>query len=424
MKKLWSMVLVMMLIVSLVGCGTTNTAKDAPKDAVEQQGGELKVGVILPMSGNMALLGNEIYDAINIAAEMKNKQGGVNGKKIVLAKSDAPDASAGSTQANRLVNTENIKLIVGTYSSGIAAAAIPVAMRANASYIEVNAVADEITEQGYKYIWRSVATANMMGSTASKFAAEYLVPQLNTTKEELRVAIIHEDSSWGTSVSNGVRETAKANGLNIVCDEGYSAKSNDLSPIILKLIDAKPDVVIASSYIADAMLLQKQAQQFNFRPKAWVGTSAGHALSDYGASLGAASEGIFVADLPGIVNDKALDEDAIKLKNDFLAEWNSSHNKAVTGLSMGAFTGAWAFFNDVLPQCKTFDAEEIRGIYFNLDKPTGSMSDGMGVKYDSTGQNERAYIAIEQWQGGALEAVWPENIATKQPNSIPLPAYK
>lgn len=420
MKKIWTVILVvaLALAVTLVGCGATKTTSGTTG------GEELKVGVILPMSGSLALLGNEIFDAINIAVDMQNKNGGVNGKKIVIEKADAPDPTTGSSQANRLVNTEGVKLIVGTYSSGIAAAAIPVVMRAKASYVEVNAVADEITSSGYEYVWRNVATANIMGATASKFASEYLVPKLNTTNKELRVAIIHEDSAWGTSVSNGVRTTAKEYGMNIVLDEGYSAKTNDLSPVILKLVAAKPDVVISSAYIADAILLQKQAKQFNFRPKAWIGTSAGHALRDYGTSLGTASEGIFVSDLPGIVNDKGLDQNALKLKNDFLTVWNASHSSAPTGLNMGAFSGAWTFFNEVLPKCKTFDAAEIRNIYLSLDKPIGSMPDGTGVKYGQNGQNERATIVIEQWQNGVLESVWPDNSATKQPNSIPLPAYK
>lgn len=418
MKKVWLVILIAALAVALVGCGGNKNETGGA------DGGELKVGVILPLSGNLALLGNEILDAINIAADMQNKNGGVNGKKIVIERADAPDPNTGSSQANRLVNTEDVKLIVGTYSSGIAAAAIPVVMRAEASYIEVNAVADEITTQGYKYIWRNVATANLMGSTASKFAAEYLAPKLEISKEELKVAIIHEDSSWGTSVSNGVRTTAKEYGMNIVADEGYSAKSNDLSPVILKLVQAKPDVVISSAYIADAILLQKQAKQFNFRPKAWIGTSAGHALRDYGTSLGADAEGIFVSDLPGIVSDKGLDQNAVKLKNDFLTAWNASHSSAPTGLNLGAFSGAWTFFNEVLPKCKTFDAEEIRDIYLGLDKPMGSMPDGTGVKYGENGQNERAAIVIEQWQNGVLESVWPDNSATREPNSIPLPAYK
>lgn len=419
MKKIWLAILVAIMAVALVGCGGKDNAATGNK-----QGGEIKLGVILPLSGNLALLGNEILDAINIAADMKNKNGGINGKQIVVDRADAPDANAGSTQANRLVNSENIKMVMGTYSSGIAAAAVPVVMRGNATYLEVNAVADEITGQGHKYIWRNVATASMMGSNAAKFAAEYLAPQLNIKPENLKVAIIYEDSSWGTSVSKGVRTSAQKYGLNIVYDAGYSAKSNDLSSLILKMADAKPDVVISSAYIADAILLQKQAKQFNFRPKAWVGTSAGHALGDYAKSLGASAEGIFVSDLPGIVSDKGLDQNAVKLKNDFLAAWKASHDTVPSGVTFGAFVGANTFFNDILPKCKTFDAEEIRNLYLGLDKPAGSMPDGTGVKYGQDGQNERANIVIEQWQDGVLEAVWPDSAATKAIKNVPLPAYK
>ncbi|GBF34927.1 leucine-specific transport system [Desulfocucumis palustris] len=423
MKKIWLTVLAALLAVSLAGCGGSNKAETTEGNQGDG-GGDIKLGVILPLSGNLALLGNEIMDAINIAADMKNKSGGINGKKIVTERADAPDPNAGSTQANRLVNTENIKMLMGTYSSGIAAASVPVAMRANATYVEVNAVADEITGQGYKYIWRNVATASMMGSNASKFAAEYIAPKLNLTPEKLKVAIIHEDSSWGTSVSNGVRTKAEEYNLNIVCDESYSSKSTDLSPLILKMTKAKPDVVIASSYIADAILLQKQAKQFDFRPKAWIGTSAGHALGDYAGSLGQDAEGIFVSDLPGIVSDNGLDKDAAQLKQEFLTAWKASHETVPSGVTFGAFCGAWTFFNDVLPQCKTFDAEEIRNIYLGLDIELGSLPDGTGVKYGQNGQNERATIVVEQWQNGALVAVWPDNYAAAQPASLPLPAYK
>src|SRR5260370_23802450 len=77
----------------------------------------LKIGVLEPFTGPWAKNGNESYVAMEIARDMINEQGGIKGKKVAFVRGDAPDPSAGKSEAERIISQEGVKLITGTYAS-------------------------------------------------------------------------------------------------------------------------------------------------------------------------------------------------------------------------------------------------------------------------------------------------------------------
>ncbi|HSB04676.1 MAG TPA: ABC transporter substrate-binding protein, partial [Thermodesulfobacteriota bacterium] len=110
---------------------------------------EVKIGTIFPLTGPLALLGNESFEASDLAREMVNEKfGGVWGKKVAYVKADAPDPTSGTNEANRLITQENMKVLMGTYSSSISLAASAVAERNKVIYLEVIAASDEINQRG------------------------------------------------------------------------------------------------------------------------------------------------------------------------------------------------------------------------------------------------------------------------------------
>src|SRR5690606_30732897 len=110
---------------------------------------------------------------------------------------------------------------------------------------------------------------------------------------------------------------AEERGLNIVATESYSASSNDLSSLILTLKAAGPDVIIATSYLNDAMLFWKQARELDLNVKAIIGTSAGYSSVDFYKARGADAEGVFSSDPPSNVNPEGLSPEAAELLAEF-----------------------------------------------------------------------------------------------------------
>ncbi len=84
---------------------------------------EIRIGILNPLSGPLAPLGQDSTLGAELAAELVNERGGVAGRKVTLVKADAPTATAAVTEANRLITQEGVRIIAGAYGSSIALAA-------------------------------------------------------------------------------------------------------------------------------------------------------------------------------------------------------------------------------------------------------------------------------------------------------------
>ena len=391
---------------------------------------EVKIGTIFPLTGPLALLGNESFEASDLAREMVNEKfGGVWGKKVAFIKADAPDPTSGTNEANRLITQENMKILIGTYSSSISLAASAVAERNKVIYLEVIAASDEINQRGHRYTFRTNENASDLGAAASTFAAEVVGTELKIDPKKLRVGIVHEDSAFGTSVGRGVKRAADKLGLNVLAFDNYKATSVDLSSLVLRLKALTPDVIIATSYINDAVLLWKTCKQLGLRPKAFIGTSAGHGLPDFARILGPDSEGVFASEAPALVNPNGLNDKARALDKEFRERWMAKKGRLPAGHAYRAFTGTWVLLTEVLPKAGSMDPEKIRQAFLQVDLPYGSLPNGLGVKYlppedPNAGLNARRLAGVQQWQDGKIYQVWPKNLATKKWIDIPLPPWK
>lgn len=377
-----------------------------------QQAQEIKIGAIFPFSGNMALLGEENWRGAEIARIVRNEKGGIGGKDITFLRADAPDATAAVAEADRLITKEGVKVIIGTYSSSLAYAASEVAERNGVIYWEVGGIADNITERGYKYLFRVCPTASNFGINAARFTANALAPKLGIAPQDLRVAVVYEDSLYGTTVAQYAEEEAKRIGLNVVANEPYSSKSVDLSSVILNLKAADPDVVIATSYAPDSILLSRQSKELGFRPKYLVGTGAGHALRSFAETLGPDAEGVFNTDFTQI---RTSSDYAVGI-DEFVELYTKTFNEPPrSGHSLVSYHGAMVLF-DVLEKAGSVDPEAIREAALAIDQPDDQSPTGYGAKFagpdaKDAGQNQKAQTAVAQWQNGELITVWPEKAA-------------
>src|SRR5262245_53593600 len=77
---------------------------------------DIKIGVLEPFTGPWAKNGNESYVAMEIARDMINERGGIRGDKIAFIRGDAPDPSAGKSEAERIISQKGVKMINGRYA--------------------------------------------------------------------------------------------------------------------------------------------------------------------------------------------------------------------------------------------------------------------------------------------------------------------
>ncbi|WP_250477917.1 MULTISPECIES: ABC transporter substrate-binding protein [unclassified Caballeronia] len=375
------------------------------------QAADIKIGALFPFSGGLALLGDESYRGVQLAVDERNAAGGINGEKVVLVKADAVDANQAVGEARRLTSVENVSAVFGSYSSAVSSAATQVTELAGVPFFELGATADTITSRGFKYLYRSNSTTKTFADGTLEALTKVVAPQLKVDPKTLKIAIIAEDGPYGTLVSGFQKEGAKKLGLNVVQVLPYSAKSVDLSSLILRLKGADVDVVLQTSYQNDSILFFRQAAQAGFKPKAVIGAGGGYSLADTAKAVGAQMNGVYDIDFPQV----AMNEKGAPGLDTFTAEYQKHFGMAPrSGHSLVNYVGAKAFL-DVLANAKSTDKDKIRAAVLAYKKAAGTTAAGWGFQFADNGQNQLATTNVMQWQGGKLVTVYPEAVAIAKP---------
>ncbi|WP_296694005.1 ABC transporter substrate-binding protein [Rhodoferax sp.] len=391
-------------IASVLGCLTAISM--APLHAQE-----IKIGALFPLSGGLALLGDESYRGVQIAVDERNAAGGINGRKIALVKADAVDANQGVGEARRLTSGEGVTAIFGSYASGISVAATQVTELAGVPYFELGAVADTVTGRGLKYVFRSNPTAKNFADRTIESVINVVAPTLKADPKALKIAIIYEDGPYGTLVGGFQKEEAKRLGLNVVESQSYSAKTVDLSSLILRVKTAGADIVLHTAYQNDAVLFFRQSATAGYKPRAVVGAGGGYSLNDTTVAVGAPMEGVYDVDFPQVTMNEA---GAPGLKNFVAAYQKRFSAQPRSGHSLANYVGAKAFL-DILAKAKSTDKDKIREAILAYRQPVGSSAAGWGFQFAENGQNQLASTNLMQWQQGKLVTVYPAAVATAKP---------
>src|SRR6266852_6947049 len=395
----------------------------------QQLSGEYKIGVLEPLTGNLAAEGKRHLEGFEIMRDLINERfGGVMGKKLVFVTGDAVDPTAAASEATRLVTREGVKIVTGTFSSTLCGAASEAAARQNVIYWETSCVDPRLTRRGLKNVFRTEIDGTGFGWYNVEFIAKHLAHRLGKKPNELRIAYLSEDSSYGQSVTETARQRAKQEfGMQEVAAEYYTFTTNDLTPVILKLKNANPDILHHIARDQDAILFWRQAREQNFLVKAVVHAGAtGYAATGFGKAFGNDANGPFalLEPGPGLIIEKMRPEgqrierafrEAVKAK---------TGSDVLAGAHQLAGGGLW-ILKLALDAAKTDDLDKFRAAVLAMDLPVGSAVNGWGVKFDETGQNSNARVQhyMLQWQNGSLVTVWPEEFTTNRAKWIPLGAW-
>src|ERR1700761_9158973 len=392
----------------------------------------IKIGVLLPFTGPLAKNGIENWEAMQIARDMINERGGINGRKIEYVQGDATTPNAAISETERLITKEGVKITTGSFASPIAIAVSQAAERNGAFHWETTGAAETITRRGFKHTFQVGAPARRYGQAAVDFVIDDLAKRLGKPIGDLKIALLWENRAFGKSVGDGIRAYSQTKNIKLAFDEGYDQTATDMTPIVQKLKDVAPDVLIAISFPNDAILFQRKAKELDFNVSAFIGVSAGYSSPDLRDSIGDSVVGILVADFPPKVNDAVLKPDTKKVAEEFYKRYEARMKRPPAGHAAAGFSAVWALFTEVLPKAKTFEPDELREIALKLDLPEGALVNGSGIKFTNfdwpddakdAGQNLRASIGVWQWTKAGNEEVYPAELATQPPIMVPLPDW-
>ncbi|MGH6682240.1 MAG: ABC transporter substrate-binding protein, partial [Bradyrhizobium sp.] len=207
----------------------------------------INIGAIFPMSGGAASAGIHAKYALEVAEDIINnahpelgalplaKTAGLpnlGGAKVHLIFADSQGSpAAGQNQALRLITQDKVVALTGAYQSGVTLTASAIAEKYGIPFVNGESTASNLTERGFKWFFRTTPIA-------SDFVKVYIGFLKHMKKAGAKIgsiAVVHDTTEYGTSVSGSIIKAFKAQGLNVSLDVAYTANATDLESQVLQL---------------------------------------------------------------------------------------------------------------------------------------------------------------------------------------------
>jgi len=386
----------------LAACGSgagTGSAADSTKAT------EVRLGVILPLTGSTAQNGNNSRQGIELAAEMINKAGGIksmNGAKIKLDVADATSdpAKAASAATEFVSKGEPPLAIIGAYASGLTVTVAQVTERRQVPLL-TTAFSDELTSKGYKYLFQLPAKASAVGGAQMSYAIDIAK---GAGKDIKRAAIVYANNAYGESQAKGLQAQAQQSGVEVALFESYSPTISDAGPVAEKVLAAKPDAIFSVAYVTDGVLLSRALRSRGSTIPV-VGGVGGYITPDFKKSLGDQVNGILSID--------TSDPDKYgQVGKAYEQKYNEAMPQEAHDNAAAVYVFAQALEKKPTTEGKVL-AKTLGGEVF--DAGAAASMPGGKVKFDASGANTFAKPLMVQWQDGRLVGVWPADITANKP---------
>ncbi len=367
---------------------------------------EILIGQIHPLSGFLAFDGQELSNGFKLAVDEINAAGGIkslDGAKLKVLTGDSEGKpQVAIREVERLYNAGAVAL-VGCYQSSVTLVATQIAEKYKVPFVVSVAVADKVTDRGFKYTFRVQPNARQMSRDAVQYLSE-IIKASNSGAET--IAYLHDDTDFGTSLSSHVTDFAPEYGLRVIEDVPYSPRAADVTTEVGKIKAAGADIVMDTGYFGDGVRVYKTMRDVRLRAQAIVG-----------CGNGAFSHPKFIEEL-GDITENVLDGNYRANPLSDMTNRAFDHYKEVYGREMGAST-VFAYvapyvIADALERAGTTDREALREALAATNITEHILPQGP-IIFDENGQNKNASAAMMQIQGGEIKVVWPEKYAQADP---------
>ena len=242
---------------------------------------DISIGTAGPLTGPRAWSGEQFRRGAEMAVADINAAGGVLGEKLeLIVGDDAQDPDQAVAVAKKLI-ADGVVFVAGHRSSDASIAAAPIYAGAGVIQISPSSTNPKLTELGLDTVFRVCGRDDQQGTVAGNYLAD--------AWGKRRIAIVHDDSTYGRGLATQTKKTLNERGVGTVIYTSYRAGQTDYSPLIEQLKEERIDVIYIGGYSTDAGLMLRQARAQNLA----LQLVAGDALhnSDFWAITGEAGEG-------------------------------------------------------------------------------------------------------------------------------------
>ncbi len=379
-----------------------------------RDGGTITFGATISVTGELAEEGQYTRDGYLMAINTINREGGINvgGKTYHLAlryydDESRPDLAAQLYQ--QLITEDKVDFLLGPYSSGLTAAAAPLAEKYHIPLVEGNGAAESIFNQGYRYIFG-------VQSPARDYLKGIIDVVLAKDPDARTLAILGPEETFSQEVMAGAIAYGQSKGMRVVYQGEYPTNTQDLSAQLQAIKALHPDVLLGAGHAQDTLLIAKQAQELCVSPKA-MGFSVGPASLIFRPYLQSKADYIFGAS-QWTSALKYVGTDIWKTPQTYTAAFRLQFPRYTEIPYQTAESSASVIaFQNALERAGSLDPSAVRTALAHLDMMTFYGP----IKFDQRGLNIYKPMAVEQLQpDGNQYTVYPFDVA-ERPALYPMP---
>ncbi len=229
------------------------------------QADEIVLGAAVSFTGKYSTNGMHTKNGYDLAVKRVNETGGVKvgGKSYqlkIVYYDDESTPARGAQLAERLINQDGIKFVLGPYSSGLTKAMAPITEKYKIPMVEGNGAARGLFQQGYKYLFAVLSTTEQYLASAVALAAEQAEKE-GRKPSSLKMAGVFENDPFSQDVRAGVLDDAKKYGIKVVIDDKLPPELNDMSTSLTKARALKPNILVVSGHAKGAALAIRQVAE-------------------------------------------------------------------------------------------------------------------------------------------------------------------
>jgi len=356
----------------------------------------LQVGVLLPLSGNLAPFGRMEKRAFEMAARDINRSGGIHGSPLELRIRDTKGSRhTGLRAAEQLISEDGILALSGCCSSTVAWEASKAAQKQRIPLLVNTASADKITEQGWEYVFRLNPPASEYHDSLTSFLRRVARPE--------KVAVLFEDSPSGRFGWEEVSGLCRRLGFKVVMRYNFRPGRIDFSRILIKLRAELPDIVFVVADAEHAARILREADRQAYRPDSYVGWGTKFSLPEFPKKAGANAGYLFS---PTLWAPSLPYSGADGFYRAFVERFGSApdYHGAQAYAALQVIQGA-------IIRSSALTRSAIRDAMAKTDQMT-VYGPVRFVNYDKKTHQNKLATPIIQWIDGNPETVWPPHIAS------------
>ena len=308
-----------------------------------------KIAFLDPLSGPVALVGEQVNRLYKFCVAQQNLKGGILGKKIEPIYVDTEfKPQVAVRKAEKLILDEHIDFLVIGSSSNIGIALAPVATKYKKILLNIGALSNIIQGQHFsRYAFRAIFNTWAQGAAYGAYYGK---------QSFTKFYLINPDYAFGHDFAEAVIAILKKNPkINIVADEYFPVGIKDWAPYLSKIKASGAEVIITSVFGTDTLTLLKQISQFGLKVEVGAYTAGVPSVLE---AAGDAALGVVI--VGGILNTDDS-PDVVKTEN-LMHEMYKDHPDKDARYAYGVaidYVNGWNFFAAALQKAGSFDAEKI-----------------------------------------------------------------